>query len=45
MFTETIKSKCLDEMHYLYIISMAGDIHWKVLLKTDVPNFWKYKEI
>ena len=34
MFTETIKSKCLDKMHYACIISMVGDSHWAVFLEN-----------
>ena len=45
MFTEMINLKCQDEIHYVCIISMVGDSHWEVFLKTVVSNFWKYKVI
>ena len=34
MFTETIKSKYLDEIHYACIILMVGDSHWEALLEN-----------
>ena len=33
MFTETIKSKRLNEIRYVCIISMVGDSHLEVLLE------------
>ena len=42
MFAEKTKSKCLDDVHYVCVISIVGST---TSLKINVPNFWKYKEI
>ena len=34
MLPETTKSKCLDKMHYVCVISMVGSCHWKVFLEN-----------
>ena len=41
MLSETTKSKCLDEMHYVCIISWSEAATEKHSLQIDVPNFWK----
>ena len=33
------KSKCLDEMNFIYIISWSEAVTEKCSLKIDVPNF------
>ena len=39
MLSETTKSKCLDEMHYVCIISRSEAATEKYFLKIDAPNF------
>ena len=40
MLSETTKSKCLHEMHYVYIISWSEAATEKCSLKIDVPNLY-----